>query len=168
MRGITLCIALLLTSLATADEASHTAAAERLLAVSRASQSIDTVYDAMGTQMRQMGEQLGIDEAQRPIFDRYMKRVIGVMREEMTWEKLRPQMVAAYVQVYSEQELDDISDFYASPTGQKFLEKMPELMTLSMQMTQQMMGSVYGRLEQLQTELQRELEASERGHNHGS
>ncbi len=121
---------------------------------------IETVYDSMEPQFEAMAEQLGIDEAQRPIFDRHMARVFQVLREELNWEKMEPYMVDAYAEVYSEQELLELVEFYESPLGQKFMAKMPELMNVTMQMTQDMMGGFYPRLEELQAELMADLEAS--------
>ncbi|HWB60753.1 MAG TPA: DUF2059 domain-containing protein [Chthoniobacteraceae bacterium] len=47
--------------------------------------------------------------------------------EELSWETLKPDFIRIYSEVYTEQELRDLASFYNSPTGQKFLEHMPEL-----------------------------------------
>lgn len=145
---------------AVASDASHEAAALRLLEVSRASQMMDQVYDSLTPQFVAMAEQMGIEGSQREIFDRHMTRVFEVMREEMSWEKMEPHLVSAYTEVYTEKELMELVDFYESPVGQKFLEKMPELMDETIKMTQSMMGEFYGRIEELQAELQADIEAS--------
>jgi len=144
-------------------ESSHEAAARELFEVSDAAKMIDTIYDSMQPQFAAMSEQMGIDESLRPVFDRHMVRVMDVLREEFNWEKMEPHMISAYMQVYSEEELLELVEFYKSPIGQKFLSKMPELMEVSMGMTQQLMGGFYGRLEELQAELQADIEASKRG-----
>ncbi len=149
---------------AVADEASHAAAARELLEVTRAADIIDQAYGSMESQFDTMADQLGITEDQRPIFDRHMERVFQVMREEMNWEKMEPYMVSAYAQVYTEQELRELIEFYESPLGQKFLAKMPELMNVTMTTTQEMMGGFYERLGELQAEFEAELAASEEGH----
>ena len=143
-----------------ADESSHEAAARRLLEVSRAADMVDTVYDSMGAQFAGMAEQMGIDESQRHIYDRHMERVFQVLREEMNWEKMEPYIIGAYTEVYSEQELSELADFYESPLGQKFLEKMPELMEATMSVTQSMMSGFYSRVGELEAELQADLEAN--------
>lgn len=164
MRPIALLFLLFLgvASAATA-ESSHEAAARELFEVSDAAKMIDTIYDSMQPQFAAMSEQMGIDESLRPVFDRHMVRVMDVLREEFNWEKMEPHMISAYMQVYSEEELLELVEFYKSPIGQKFLSKMPELMEVSMGMTQQLMGGFYGRLEELQAELQADIEASKRG-----
>lgn len=162
MRSIALFFLLFLGwSSAIGDESSHEAAARELFEVSDAEAMIDTIYDSMQPQFAAMAERMDIDESHRPIFDRHMVRVMDVLREEFNWEKMEPHMISAYVQVYSEEELLELVDFYKSPIGQKFLKKMPELMEVTMGMTQQLMGGFYGRLEELQAELQADIAASE-------
>lgn len=161
MRRIILLLALFaISSHASADEASRKAAALKLLEASRASEMMEAVYDSMQPQFEAMAEQMGIDEAQRPVFDRHMVRVFEVMREEMNWEKMEPYMIDAYAKVYTEQELLDLVEFYESPLGQKFMTKMPEMMEVTMEMTQSMMAGFYGRLEGLQAELAADLKAN--------
>ncbi len=160
---LTLLFTLAASASAIADDASHTAAAKELLEVTRAAEIIDQVYDSMEGQFDNMAEQLGITEDQRPIFDRHMERVFQVMREEMNWEKMEPYMVSAYAQVYTEQELRELIEFYQSPLGQKFLAKMPELMNVSMATTQELMSGFYDRLGELQAEFEAELAASKEG-----
>lgn len=144
-----------------ADETSHEAAARELLEVSRAAEMIDTMYDSMEPQFAAVAEQMGIDESLRPVFDRHMVRVMEVLREELNWQKMEPYMISAYMQVYSEEELLELVEFYNSPIGRKFMDKMPELMEVTMTMTQQMMGGFYGRLEELYAELEADIEASQ-------
>ena len=159
-RTILLLMLLALSSQASADESSRKAAAVKLLEVSRAAEMIETMYDSMQPQFEAMAEQIGIDEEQRPIFDRHLARVFDVLREELNWQKMEPYMIDAYAEVYTEQELLGLVEFYESPLGQKFMEKMPEMMAVSMEMTQSMMGGFYARLEELQAELMADLEAA--------
>lgn len=161
MRQTILLLTLIAISItANADELSRRAAALKLLEVSRAAEMIETVYDSMQPQFEAMAEQIGIDEAQRPIFDRHMARVFEVLREELNWEKMEPYMIDAYAEVYTEDELLGLVEFYESPLGQKFMAKMPEMMSVTMEMTQSMMSGFYGRFEELQAELMAEIEAS--------
>lgn len=156
---IFLTLLFLSTGIAEASESSHEEAAKRLLEVSRAEQVIDTMYETLGTQFEGMADQMGITEELQPIFDRHMERAIGVLREELTWEKMEPFMVDAYVQVYTEEELSELVEFYESPIGQKFLDKMPEMMAVTMELTQGMMSGFYERFGELQAQLEADIEA---------
>ena len=142
---------------AVADQQSHTDAARELLKLMNADQAIELAYDQMYTNMSGMAEQLGITEKTQPMFDVYLERMVEVMEEEMNWEKMEPFIVAAYVSVYSEEELKELGEFYSSPLGQKFISKMPELMEASMQMTQDMLAVMIPRLTEIQKELYAEV-----------
>ncbi|HNP64381.1 MAG TPA: DUF2059 domain-containing protein [Woeseiaceae bacterium] len=140
-----------------AQEQSHTDAAKELLDLMNSDQSIEQAYDQMYVQMSGMADQLGITEEQRPIFDRYMEKMVVVMKEEMNWKKMEPHLIKAYVSVYSEDEIRELNEFYSSPLGQKFISKMPELMEATMVMTQDMMGEMIPRFTEIQKELYADL-----------
>jgi hypothetical protein len=56
----------------------------------------------------------------------------GVMEEffhkYMSYEALKPQLAQQYAEVFTAAELDELTKFYASPTGRKALELVPSLM----------------------------------------
>ncbi len=138
------------------QQQSHTDAAKQLLDLMNADQSIEQAYGQMYSQLSGMAEQLGITEDQRPMFESYLERMVVVMKEELSWERMEPFVIDAYVSVYSEEELKGLSEFYASPIGQKFVAKMPELMQATMEMTQKMMGELIPRITEIQQELMAE------------
>ena len=135
------------------QQQSHTDAAKQLLDLMNADQSIEQAYGQMYSQLSGMAEQLGITEDQRPMFESYLERMVVVMKEELSWERMEPFVIDAYVSVYSEEELKELSEFYASPIGQKFVAKMPELMQATMEMSQKMMGVLIPRIAEIQQEL---------------
>ncbi len=138
------------------QQQSHTDAAKQLLDLMNADQSIEQAYGQMYSQLSGMAEQLGITEDQRPMFESYLERMVVVMKEELSWERMEPFVIDAYVSVYSEEELKELSEFYASPIGQKFVAKMPELMQATMEMSQKMMGELIPRITEIQQELMAE------------
>ena len=138
------------------QQQSHTDAAKQLLDLMNADQAIEQAYGQMYSQLSGMAEQLGITEDQRPMFESYLERMVVVMKEELSWERMEPFVIDAYVSVYSEEELKGLSEFYASPIGQKFVAKMPELMQATMEMSQKMMGELIPRITEIQQELMAE------------
>ena len=132
---------------------SHEEAARALLDAMNAEETIAQSYDQVLPQLEAMGDQMGVSEEEREIFDRYLERMVAALREEMSWEKLEPGMIETYASVYTEQELLDLVEFYESPLGQKFIRKMPELMTATMQLTQEMMQDFLPRVQAIQAEL---------------
>ena len=87
--------------------------------------------------------------------------MIQIMREEMNWSRMEPYMLEAYMNVFDEHEIRDIIVFYRTPTGQKLLDRMPQLMEESMRVTQRMMQDFAPRLQALQEELRIELASAE-------
>lgn len=160
-RPIPVVMAVLTLSFTTAfaQQQSHIDAAKELLELMNADQSIDQAYDQMTTQFAGMWDHLGLPDEQRPMFDRHMEKMVQIMKEEMSWEKMEPYLLDAYVSVYSEEELREINEFYASPLGQKFVAKMPELIQASMKMSQDMMTKLIPRLREAQQELMAEAAA---------
>jgi hypothetical protein len=157
MRVVLVLLTVLASAPLAAQDQSHIDAAKELLDLMNADQSIEQAYEQIYPHMQAMADQLGVTDAQRPIFDRYVEKMVAVMKEELSWEKMEPLMLNAYVDVYSEEELRELNEFYASPLGQKFIAKMPELMDATMRMTQDMMQAFIPRMQKIQQELQAEL-----------
>lgn len=65
---------------------------------------------------------------QNPKMAPYRDVVIAWSNETMSWSKHRDAFVELYVDAFSETELRDLIGFYRSPTGQKSIRVMPELM----------------------------------------
>lgn len=55
----------------------------------------------------------------------------------MSYAALMPQIADLYASEFSAAELDATADFYRTAAGQKFMEKMPALMSKSMELGQQ-------------------------------
>jgi hypothetical protein len=149
---------LLLASPLTAQTQSHDDAAREVLRLMKYEQSVQRTQDQVYSYMEAMMAQFGVSEDQGPDTDRHLQKLVDAMNEEMTWEKMEPYLVDAYVNVYSEKELKELAEFYSSPLGQKVVAKMPELAEASMQASQQMMQDFLPRLQEIQEELRAELD----------
>lgn len=134
---------------------------DKLFEVTHSAQLMDGVYAQIDSMFAQMTNQMQVPESQKPIMDKFFKKYSAMMREEMSWEKLKGPMSNAYAQTYTEEELKDVIKFYQSPTGQKFIAKMPELTKASMIMVQDMMKTFMPKMQALQKELQDELKAEQ-------
>jgi hypothetical protein len=96
------------------------------------------------------GQQLSPE--QRQVADAAAVRFMQVMREELTWDKLRPLYVRIYQESFSQQEIDGLIAFYESPAGIAYVEKMPAVMQKSMSVMQSRMASMMERLKAAVTE----------------
>jgi hypothetical protein len=62
-----------------------------------------------------------------PVLLPYRDVIIEWVHKTMTWEALEPKVVAIYSETFTDEEMRQAAAFYSSPTGQKFLDKIPEL-----------------------------------------
>jgi len=125
-----LAVALLCAGGAMAEEAGRVdpariAAAKKLMEVTGVTRQMDGMVTAMGEGFRK-----GANDARKgtdadklsDAFDRQMKRLMSY-RDAMIDD-----FAVIYAQRFTAEELEAVTDFYQSPTGQKFIEAMPGLM----------------------------------------
>jgi len=56
------------------------------------------------------------------------------------WKKLKPEIVKVIMKHFSESEMEDIEKFSKSPTGQKFIKKMPEVAKSTLEVSMKLAG----------------------------
>jgi hypothetical protein len=136
---ITLLASLVFASLAYCAPASEESI-DRLLADTKVEKLLDTMSVNVDQVMRRsmetsmQGQQLSPE--QRQAVDGAAAKFVQVMREEMTWDKLRPLYVQIYQESFTQEEIDGLIAFYESPAGIAFVEKMPVVMQKSMSIMQ--------------------------------
>ncbi|MDR0674178.1 MAG: DUF2059 domain-containing protein [Zoogloeaceae bacterium] len=111
---------------------------------------MDSVYLGMEEMMRQASKQstqgLSLSPDQQRVLDALPGKFVAVMREEMSWQKMKPQYVQLYCETFEQEEVDGMLAFYASPAGQALIDKMPALMQKSMDLSQFLLQSVTPRM----------------------
>lgn len=126
-------------SVAHASEISQRVAVEKMLKATKVEKNLAALYKQMETNIGQQFKQMDVQVEMRPILTKYMNKQIDVMKEELSWQKLKDNIATAYMKVYTEEEVVEITKFYTSPIGVKYVDKMPEL-------TQEMMNAIQSRL----------------------
>jgi len=99
---------------------------------------MDSMYAGMEQMMRQ-GKPLSAE--QQRVLDGFATRFAAVMREDMSWQKMRPLYVQLYRDSFDQEEIDGMLAFYASPAGLAVVNKMPVVMQKSMALSQSLMQS---------------------------
>ena len=109
----------------------------------------------------------------REAFDNYMHQAEAIMRQEISWEKMREPMIDIYLKHYTEEELQQMLIFYQSEVGQSMLSKMPAVVQDSVILSQSMLENLMPKIQKLSDELygsssgeSKKLDASHAGHNH--
>lgn len=100
-----------------------------LFQVMKAEALMDSVYANMELAMRQfMAQAMGgksLSDEQRRIMSLAPQRMSEVIRSELSWAKMEPMQVSVYRETFEQPEIDGLIEFYRSPVGQAFVNKMP-------------------------------------------
>jgi len=139
----------------------------QLLELSKAGKLMDSVWAQMdgliksSEQQVTKGKPLNADE--QAIMDKQQAKMIAIMKDELSWDKLKDGFVRVYRETFSQEEIDGIIAFYKSPAGQAFIDKQPALMKNTMALMQQRMGPVMQKIQQMTEETAKELKAAKAG-----
>jgi len=135
----TLAIAGALPLAATAAEPSAESV-QKLLTVTKTEALLDQMVgsfeQAMRAGMQQAVAGKRLTAQQQAILDAAPAEFAAVMREELSWAKLQPLYVGIYRESFTQEEIDGMLAFYATPVGQAMIDKMPQVMGRSMQLMQ--------------------------------
>ena len=148
---------LLFSHLSLADQISHRKAVEDLFLLTKTSKMMDSVKIQTKKILFQQLREQDIPEAKKPIFNKYMSKMIELITNTVNWDKIKPQMTDLYVSNFSENEINDMLAFYRSPTGKKFVEKMPVIMQKSMEIGQKQSRTMIPKLNRLLEQMKKEL-----------
>ena len=88
-----------------------------------------------------------------------MKKVNELIREEMTWEKMKEPMIQVYINHFTEREIQGMIEFYKTDIGKSTIKKMPLVMQDSMGVSQKMMEGVSPKIKVLMDEFSAEIKA---------
>ncbi|HTR01600.1 MAG TPA: DUF2059 domain-containing protein [Thermoanaerobaculia bacterium] len=102
----------------TPNAAASAAAAQELFKSLKLQTSLSDTANAM----------IDSEISRNPGLTPYREVMVTWLKKYMTWEKMEPELVRMYTDTFTEAELKQMAVFYASPAGQKSLEKLPEMM----------------------------------------
>ena len=117
---------------------SHRQAVARLFELTHIQQLIENSVDGVLT--LQITQNPGLAE-HREALRAFLQKYIG-------WQALKDDLTAMYLQAFTEAELDQMNAFYSSQTGQKVLQRLPELVRQRNQLAMQRLQEHIGELQQ--------------------
>ncbi|MEJ7138601.1 hypothetical protein [Amphibiibacter pelophylacis] len=92
---------------------------EKLLTLTRSEALIDSTYVSaekiFQQSLQKATEGRTLNAAQQRIFDGLPAKFIGVLREEVSWPKLKAQYVRIYQDTFDQDEIDGLIGFTARP-----------------------------------------------------
>jgi len=126
---------------------SHRAAVRELLEATHIREMLDKSSEAMlQSQLKQMPQLVPVADVIRDFY-----------HEQMDWKVMEPELTQLYLEVFTEQELRDITAFYKTPLGQKMLAKMPQLMARSSELANARVQAALPKLmERMQAAMQKQ------------
>lgn len=133
---------------------------ERLLALTQVEKLLVAVLSQTDqmvttTTVRMLeGRHASPDERKR--VTEFQAKMLGAMREEMSWEKLKPHYVRIYTETFTQEEIDGLIAFYESPAGQSYVAKMPAVAQKSAALMQDLMAPMIRKLQENAGEFMRE------------
>ena len=144
MRNVlTLLCAVLLSAAVHATPPSEDAIDE-LLTVMKVEKTMDASLANIEQLMRQSMVAATREQApsaeQRRVLDAMPTKFVQVMREEMSWAKMRPVYEQIYRESFTQEEVEGLVAFYKSPVGVASIEKMPVVLQKTMTLMQARMG----------------------------
>jgi hypothetical protein len=152
----------ILLSLVFAVCAEHAAAQNSEISASREAAARELV-DVMNLEPQLMSgatAMMNAMVAQTPQLEDYRDVILGWAESVLTWEVFGPKLTAMYAEAFTENELRDLAAFYRTPTGQKALTLVPELINQAAQMGVIEAQSRRSELEQLIQQRAAELQRS--------
>lgn len=121
---------------------SHLQAVTRLFELTHMQRLIEDSVDGV----------IALQIAQNPALAAHRDALRAFLEKYIGWNALKDDLTAMYLQAFTEAELDQMNAFYSSPTGQKVLQRLPELVQQRNQLAMQ-------RLQEHISELQQEIGA---------
>jgi hypothetical protein len=162
-----LCLALCATGLAQnpADQPATKADIDRYLEAIHSHEMMDQMIVAMSKPIQKMlHEQYEKNKDKLPPdFEARSGKELERMLKDMPWDEMLEAMVPAYQKHFTRGDMDALTAFYSSPTGQKVMREMPGLMADSMETMMPIMNKYVEKVEHhMQDEVLAALKESEK------
>jgi hypothetical protein len=158
-RFIATLLALSLPVCGFAEEAGKRESVEELINLMQMDSIVDSMYTQMEPIAQDMAQNLGIEPSEQKYFEKFMSQYVALMKEEMSWEKMKEPMIDIYQKNFTENEIQDMVAFYKSETGRSVIRKMPAVIEDSVGMSQSILKSFYPKLQALSGGMKEEMAA---------
>ena len=133
----------------------------QLLQLTKVDRQMDSVLAQMEGAMKASlqrltkGRPLSADE--QATLDKQQAKMSAILKEELSWDKVKDQYVRAYREMFSQEEIDGLIAFYRTPAGQSLVSKQAELTNRTMAILQQRMAPMMQRIQKMSEEAALEL-----------
>lgn len=130
-----------LAGTAHADPASHRKAVLKLLEVTNSRQILDQMKAQLNESVGKQFDAMDLDANGREAARKVRKEMAGWLSDVLDWGTMKEMYVDIYTDVFTEDEINELTAFYQSPLGRKMLQKTPALLQATVERTQAMIRS---------------------------
>lgn len=160
-------VSIILTPVSHSKEATAESV-EKLLAASNVQKGTELAILQMETMMKSMMEQSLSKQKLTPeqvkAFQKYLPQftneVEKILKEEITWKKLKEKYVEAYQKSFTQQEIEGLTAFYQSDAGKAFMKKMPSLQEETSRIAMERLPAITDRIKGVSEQLQKKIDAT--------
>lgn len=151
-----------------ADAPPSDASILQLLEVMQAQKLVDSMTGQLNGMMLKSAEQANggspLSAEEQKIVERGVGRLSDLIQQQISWPQLEPMMIDIYRKSFSQKEVDDLSVFYRSPSGEAVTQKMPAVMQQSMAASQAKMQAIVPQMHQIDADMVKELKSYRDAH----
>lgn len=147
-----LVLALCLPLAARADEASHRAKAEQMMALLHTEEMVNKISANISKQVDDAASKsLSTTPSpdQQAKFDDFKKQVAQAIETQVGWKSMKGSFIDVYAKNFTEEQLDAIIAFYKTPAGAALLTTMPTVNEQVGQLGNSRMNALQPQLKQL-------------------
>lgn len=109
----------------------QTASVEKLLTLTEAHKENDSaIADTEELIEKTLKPRLQLEKMapeKKKTISAFLDQYKQTVKEEFSWEKMRPDYVRIYSETFTEEEIRDLITFYESPTGQMLIKRTPQI-----------------------------------------
>lgn len=142
--------------IAAADTDRHKAA-EELLDLTNAEKNLAEFRSQMATMIAAQVRNTAVPEAMRERLSRLQEKITALVFNELSFTKLRPSYVESYAATFTAEELNGLVEFFKTPVGRAYVDKMPMLSRHIMALAQTRVVNIAPRIKTLSDEFVAEL-----------
>lgn len=135
-----------------AHESTKTAKIEEIFRITK----VDAMQKQMMSQIQAMTSAQMSDSGLPPEAQEKARassaKLLAMVSEKMSWDKLKPSMTRMYDETFTEDEISGLLMFYQSPAGTAMLTKMPTLQMKMMAFVQEQMKTIMPEIQKMAKE----------------
>jgi hypothetical protein len=166
MKNYLVCLALLFSVVAAQAAPPSDQSIEQMMSVMHVQGMLDQMLTQMDAGVRtgmEQGLQQSLSgkmptEAQKAQIAEFQKKLSGMIRDELSYTKMKDIYLQVYRETFTQDEINSIIAFYSSPAGKAMVEKIPISMQKAGALVQARIGPMTQKLQAMMEQFQKDVQ----------